>query len=67
MATEKILTLQMAIDTDGEAAAALVQLVKRITYNECRANAVDDAEARAMIRGTEALRKALCEVGYCPR
>lgn len=66
MAGKTFLTLNMD-STDGDAVYALAQLCKRIGYNECKANAVDDAEARAMIRGIEALRAALCEVGYCPR
>lgn len=52
--------------SDAEA-WALAQLVKRIGWADCRALAVDDAEARLMIQATDRVRAALAAAGYAPR
>lgn len=49
--------------TDAEA-WALAELCKRITYNECRANAVSEDEAYQMIYATSKVRDLLARVGY---
>jgi hypothetical protein len=56
---------QLAL-SDAEA-WALAQLVKRIGWSDCRALAVDDAEARLMIQATDRVRAALAAGGYAPR
>ncbi len=57
--------LQIALSDDK--AAALAQLIKRITWSSLRENAVDDDEAYAMQRALEDVRKALVEHGFDPR
>lgn len=52
--------------SDGEM-LALAQLLKRIGWSDVRGCAVDDDEARVMLRATERVRRALAEVGYAPR
>lgn len=46
---------------------ALVQLVKRIGWNEVRINAADDDDAYLMREALSALQKSLAELGYAPR
>jgi len=46
---------------------ALAQFVKRATWSEFRANAVDDDEAYLISDGVGKLQKALDEAGYSPR
>ena len=48
-------------------ALALAQLLKRIGYQEIRANAVDDEEAETMIRAIYKAQKGLEEAGFSPR
>lgn len=52
--------------SDSEA-LALAQLVKRISFNEVMANAVDEDEAYVMMDGVRALAEALAAAGYNPR
>ena len=46
---------------------ALAQLVKRLTFNECRANAVSDDEAYLMIDALAKLQRSLINAGVNPR
>ena len=48
-------------------ALALAQFVKRVTWSEMRACAVDDDEAYTIRDAIHQLDKALAEVGYAPR
>jgi len=48
-------------------ALALAQFVKRVGFQEMRANAVDDSEAYRMSYAICKVRDALVEVGYAPR
>lgn len=48
-------------------AMALAQFVKRVGFQEMRANAVDDSEAYRMSYAICKVRDALVEVGYAPR
>ncbi len=48
-------------------ASALAQFVKRVTWSEMRACAVDDDEAYTIRDALHQLDKALSEVGYSPR
>lgn len=52
--------------TDAQA-WALAELCKRITWSDCRSNAVSDQEAYLMIDATTKLGTALARAGYCPR
>lgn len=52
--------------TEAEA-EALAQLMKRIGWQEWRANACDDDEAHLMRDACEAVRRALAIAGYAPR
>lgn len=46
---------------------ALAQLVKRLTFNECRANAVSEEEAYVMIAALAKLQRSLIYAGVNPR
>lgn len=48
-------------------ALALVQLLKRIGYSDCRSLAENDEQAYQMIHATEQVRRALAEAGIAPR
>lgn len=48
-------------------ALALAQLMKRISWSDCRGNAVDSEEAYTMIAACAEVQRALAEVGYAPR
>ncbi len=50
-----------------DVAWALAELCKRITFSDCRSNAVDDDEAYKMIDGTNTLGDVLARAGYNPR
>lgn len=52
--------------TDAQA-WALAELCKRITWSDCRSNAVDDNEAYLMIDATAKLGGLLAKIGYAPR
>ena len=58
--------LNGVIFEDAEA-WALAELCKRIGYSECRANAVDDDEARNMIVATSKMQQALSRAGFAVR
>lgn len=57
---------ELAELTDAQA-WALAELCKRITWSDCRRNAVDDNEAYLMIDATAKLGSLLAKVGYAPR
>lgn len=52
--------------TDAQA-WALAELCKRITWSDCRSNAVSDEEAYLMIDATTKLGAILARVGFSPR
>lgn len=52
--------------TDSEA-LALAQFVKRVTWTEMRACAIDEAECCEIRRGLDLLRQELGLQGYSPR
>ena len=60
-----MLNLQIALSHDQ--AAALAQLIKRITWSSLRENAANDDEAYEMQRALEEVRKGLVEQGFDPR
>jgi len=55
------------LELSAELAWALAQLVKRISYSDCRSLAVDDRETQQMIEAINQLQRALAEAGYAPR
>jgi hypothetical protein len=55
-----------AFMTDEEA-WALAQLLKRITFDHVRANAMDDDDAYLMLQACGKVRTGLAEAGYSPR
>lgn len=55
------------LELDHNLAWALAQLVKRISYSDCRSLAVDDRETQQMIEAINQLQRALAEAGYAPR
>lgn len=54
-------------DLTDDQAWALAELCKRITWSDCRSNAVSDQEAYLMIDATAKLGTVLARVGYSPR
>lgn len=46
---------------------ALAELCKRITFSDCRSNAVDQDEAYRMIDAMAKLSEILAKIGYSPR
>ena len=52
--------------TDAQA-LALAQFVKRLTFAEARACAIDDDEAYRITDAVGRLQRALGEAGYAPR
>ncbi|WP_191939657.1 hypothetical protein IFU37_023355 (plasmid) [Pantoea agglomerans] len=46
---------------------ALAQFVKRLTWSEMRACAVDDDETWVMKDAIQSLQKSLAEAGFSPR
>ena len=62
----KDLTLEFEQVSDAEL-WALAEFVKRATWSEFRANAVDDDEAYRISDGVAKLQKALDDAGYSPR
>lgn len=54
-------------ELSDDVAWALAELCKRITFSDCRSNAVDDDEAYKMIDATNKLGDTLNRAGYNPR
>lgn len=52
--------------TEGQA-WALAELCKRITFADCKSNAIDNNEAHQMIAATDKLGEALAKAGYTTR
>jgi len=55
------------VDLTEEQALALSQFVKRVGWQEFRANAVDDREAYLISDAVAVLQRALSEAGFSPR
>lgn len=60
-------TVALKFELLDDEAWVLALLAKRVTWNELRANAVDDDEASLMIRAVGRLAEELARVGYMPR
>lgn len=54
-------------DLDEGEAWALAELVKRLGWVECKANAVEDAEAHLMMEALGKLQTVLARAGLAPR
>jgi len=63
----KTATTTVTIELPNDQAMALAQLCKRISFKECRANAIDGDEAYVMLDAIAKLQRALAESGYSPR
>ena len=59
--------LTLTLEASEVDVQALAQFVKRVGWQEIRANAVDDDEAQLIRAGVEALQRALSDAGYAPR
>jgi hypothetical protein len=58
---------RLTFTLDAQAADALAQFLKRLTYGDYRAQAVNEQDAYAMQQAGEAMRGALADVGIRPR
>jgi hypothetical protein len=58
---------ELLVELQTEEAWALAELLKRISYSDYRALAVDDDEAETMRDAGERIRAALARQGYAPR
>ncbi len=59
--------IHVDLELPPSAALALAQFVKRVTWNEMRDCAVDEAEAYEIRAAIDTLQKALGQAGYAPR
>jgi len=59
--------VQIALDLPDEEAQALAQFVKRVTWSEMRACAVDEAECYQIRAAIDKLQRALADADYAPR
>jgi hypothetical protein len=59
--------LEMFHPLDENEAFALAQLCKRIGYQECRINAINQDEAALMISALAKIQHALADIGIAPR
>jgi len=60
-------TVSVELELEDVHAIALAQFVKRVTWSDFRACAVDDEEAYLIRAAVDRVAKALAEVGYAPR
>lgn len=60
-------TITVTIELTDSQAMALAQFVKRLTWSEMRACAVDDDETRVMKNAIQAQQKSLADSGFSPR
>lgn len=57
----------ISVELSNQEAWDLAQFLKRATFSDFRACAVDDDEAYRMIQAADRLRVALAESGHSPR
>lgn len=60
-------TVSVTAELTQNQALALAQLVKRLTWTEMRACAIDEDETWVIKDAISGLQKALAEVGFNPR
>lgn len=58
---------KLELQLDHYHSEALAQLVKRLSWDAIRENAIDDDEAWMMKHALYALQKAMADAGYSPR
>lgn len=59
--------ITITLDLSFHEAAALAQFLKRSTYGDYRARAVDDEDAYVMQGAARKVRESLAEAGFDPR
>ncbi|MGH8846858.1 MAG: DUF7706 family protein [Polaromonas sp.] len=59
--------VSVQLELDETQALALAQFVKRVTWSEMRACAVDDDEAYLIRAAVDQVARALADKGYDPR
>ena len=57
----------VTVELTDPQALALAQFVKRLTFAEARACAIDEDEAYRIVDAVGRLQRALGDVGYAPR
>ncbi|SOY78389.1 conserved hypothetical protein [Cupriavidus phytorum] len=57
----------ITVELTDHASLALAQFLKRVTWSELRACAVDDEEAYLMRAAVDQVARALADIGYDPR
>ena len=60
-------TVTVTTELTDSQAMALAQFVKRLTWSELRACAVDDDETWVMKDAIQSLQKSLTDAGFSPR
>ena len=60
-------TVRVELNLSDEQAMALAQFVKRVTWSDFRACAVDDDEAYMIGAAIDQVARALVDKGYAPR
>ncbi|ECB3801983.1 MULTISPECIES: DUF7706 family protein [Enterobacteriaceae] len=60
-------TVTVTTELTDSQAMALAQFVKRLTWSEMRACAVDDDETWVMKDAIQSLQKSLADAGFSPR
>lgn len=60
-------TVTVELQLTDDQALALAQFVKRVTWAEMRACAVDDEEAYVIRAAVDLVARALADKGYAPR
>lgn len=60
-------TVTVTTELTDSQAMALAQFVKRLTWSEMRACAVDDDETWVMKDAIQSLEKSLTDAGFSPR
>jgi hypothetical protein len=59
--------IDVTVEMTEVEAWALAQLLKRITFDHVRANAMDNDDAYLMLQACEKVRSGLSKIGYSPR
>jgi metal-responsive CopG/Arc/MetJ family transcriptional regulator len=59
--------VKFTVEINEELAEGLAEFLKRVSYTDCRSNAVDDVEAYIIQDALDQVRESLKGVGYAPR
>lgn len=60
-------TVKITAELTTAEAMAFAQFLKRSTFSDYRAHAIDETETYRMIAACKKLREGLAEAGYAPR